>query len=314
MAPKYLPAPPVSGYRATLCTETDVRPMVDCVPASLVMMIDVWTQGSVRLLHQDLHRIAGADNLTYPGVTAAVASHAGLEVRFSEAFNANGTDPLTWGELLNRVSRGGAASVVGFYSRLKGHKSLAGRELIRHDPNLALSTTVRHAMTVSNFQKATATTPERIWLQDPMGVPPFKGEWVRPESVHAFIDKRSNVVGARVTAAVTPDPDKFPPDRPLEEVLKSMTAVANRRAVVKTGATPRSRPAFMGHDKDRFKLAPPLTTDRTDPLLGFVVGTNLTLADGTVLQRSTKWAVLHNRRWGTYFVHEQNLGAQTPIR
>jgi hypothetical protein len=308
MALKYPPAPPNNGYRARLCTETDVpAPFLDCVPASIVMMLDVWSQGDIRLKHQDLaHEAAG--NRTYPGIAQAAAKLANVEVRFSEAFNTNRTEKVTWDGLLDRLSRGGAASVVGFYSELVGHRSIAGAELIRHDRNLAKSTTVRHAMAVSNFQKA----KNRIWLQDPMGKAPFRGEWIRPASLHAFIDKTSRKANARVTAAATPDPDRFPPEGgTLNDLMKSMAPVVNRRAVVRKGATPRRRPAFDGQRPARFKLGAPLAADRVFPLLGFVEGTNLTLADGAVVHVSRRWAALHNARWGIFFVHEQDISDQT---
>jgi hypothetical protein len=273
------------------------------------MMLDVWSQGDIRLKHQDLAREA-AGNRTYPGIATAAARLANVEVRFSEAFNANGTETVTWEELLDRLSRGGAASVVGFYSQLVGHRSIAGAELIRHDRNLANSTTVRHAMTVSNFQRA----KKRIWLQDPMGRPPFRGEWIRPASLHAFVDKTSGEANARVTAAATPDPDKFPPDGDsLNDSMKSMALVVNRRAVVREGATPRRRPAFDGQHPTRFRLGQPFAADRVFPLLGLVEGTNLTLADGTVLRESMRWAALHSGRWGIFFVHEQDIVKQTRV-
>jgi hypothetical protein len=154
--------------------------------------------------------------------------------------------------------------VVGFYSRLVGHQSIAGRDLVRHDRNLATSTTVRHAMTVSNFEKAR----DRIWLQDPMASPPFKGEWIKPESLHAFIDKTSMLETAHVTAAVTPDPDRFPASGgALNDSLQLMTLIPNRTAIVHPGATPRSKPAFDDHDLARFRLGAPFRTRRKALLL-----------------------------------------------
>ena len=38
-----------------------------------------------------------------------------------------------------------------------------------------------------------------------------------------------------------------------------------------------------------------------------------TFADGTIVQRGTKWAALHNRVWGVFFVHEQDVGGLDPI-
>jgi hypothetical protein len=312
LAPRYPSAPPPSGYVAPLCTEREgPPPFVDCVPTSVIMMLDVWTQGEIRLTRAAVHAAANG-HLTFPGVARALATLKNHDLRFSEAFNTNSTDAVSWSQLLDRISRGGAASVVGFYSRLVGHKGISGLDLVRWDRNLATSTTIRHAMAVSNYQ----VTSNRIWLQDPMGILPFNGEWIRPESLHAFIDKRGSGPNDRVTAACTPDPDRFAPAEErdvLNDHLKGMTLVPNRRAKVLAGATPRSQPAFDGHNPARFKISAPLTANSAAPLLGWVEGTNLTLADGTIVQRGTKWAALHNRVWGVFFVHEQDVGGLDPI-
>jgi hypothetical protein len=95
--------------------------------------------------------------------------------------------------------------------------------------------------------------------------------------------------------------------------LSTFTPIINRRVILADGATPRYTPAF---DRTNYDANAVLDTDgsvirekagRSRVAVGWVNGTNLTLANGTVLNPSVKWLLTNSDTKGGIFYHEQDV-------
>lgn len=100
----------------------------------------------------------------------------------------------------------------------------------------------------------------------------------------------------------------------INDYLKRLEEVTNRRAIINGGATARSSPAFdpKSYNANRlFALAPDRGSSAT--MLGWVEGTNVTLANGQVYDPGTRWFVTRNDDHGVCFWHERDLSRLEPI-
>ena len=90
------------------------------------------------------------------------------------------------------------------------------------------------------------------------------------------------------------------------DYLKGADPIVNRRAIIADGATVRSAPAFERTDYDAHKLFT-ISGGSNAPILAWVTGTNITLADGTVYDARTRWAAIQGKSYGVGFVHERDV-------
>lgn len=88
--------------------------------------------------------------------------------------------------------------------------------------------------------------------------------------------------------------------------LVGMELIVNRNARLKAGSTARRSPEFNPRDYDANKIFT-LGSASWGPAIGWVQGTNLTLADGTIFDKRTRWLVTYNADHGLVFWHERDL-------
>lgn len=100
-------------------------------------------------------------------------------------------------------------------------------------------------------------------------------------------------------------------DDVINDYLRYMERLDNRTARLAVGATARSIPAFDRANYDAHKLFT-LAAESTGPAIGWVQGTNLTLADGTVFDARTRWLATWSKGKGIVFWHERDVKELTP--
>lgn len=101
-------------------------------------------------------------------------------------------------------------------------------------------------------------------------------------------------------------------DDVINDYLKTMEVVVNRRANLVAGATARRLPAFNPQNYDENKIYTHPTTSRRTAF-GWVTGTNLTLADGTVFDARVRWLAAPSADNGVIFYHERDVTSLEPI-
>jgi len=89
--------------------------------------------------------------------------------------------------------------------------------------------------------------------------------------------------------------------------LKGAEPIVNRRAILAGGATVRSSPAFDRSNYDAGRLFAIGPGGSNAPAIAWVSGTNLTLSDGTVFDKRTRWLALQGAGYGVGFIHERDL-------
>lgn len=133
----------------------------------------------------------------------------------------------------------------------------------------------------------------------------------KPYCLRRWLDDPGLVEGspsrrARLLARVRGEDD-------VNQYLAKLTPLANRRARVTEGGTARSTPLFDRRNYDGNALFRVGSGGSTAPVIGTVVGSNLTLADGTVYDARTKWYALWSSGRGIVFFHERDVASLDAI-
>lgn len=182
------PPRPLPGYRPAFVTETDSRPIIDCMWASAAMMLDKWTNGDVRVGHERLRRLSGD---LHGGSSFEDLRVAFRRLGFRVSLNRNGDSTLTWGGLLSRLRKGAGAVVLGDYSHLP-------RWYGRWDYSFWKKKGKKdnHAVYVERYDRKRG----RVWMMDPLAHGGWRGEWISIWALQRFAWGS----GGRVAAVVTP--------------------------------------------------------------------------------------------------------------
>jgi hypothetical protein len=155
------------------------------------MLLEKWTGERV-----DRRALRGAANVAKGGssfrdVTRGTDYLLNLHLRYSPG----GGDPMTWRQLLARLSDGGGAVIEGAYSRMP-------QWFKRWDRKFAASGSVKsaHAVYVERYQPRRG----RVWLMDPLGRDGYNGEWISVSALEYFSYTSSGLVHAMATPARLP--------------------------------------------------------------------------------------------------------------
>ena len=188
------PPRPLPSYRPEFVTEVEQGVLQDCLWASSAMLIDKWTNGANTISRERLRTLSGdrRGGSNFKDVRAAFAK---IGVRFR--YSPNGGDPMTWNDLLGRLSRGAGAVVLGDDHALP-------RWLGRWDPAFWRKKGGKdnHALYLDGYDRRSG----RIFLMDPLAPAGWGGEWVPASAIRSFIWTR----GGRVFAATTPVAKRAP--------------------------------------------------------------------------------------------------------
>lgn len=184
------PPAPAPGYTPPFITETDQPgPWLDCMWASLSMLLEKWSQGQLPVERHALRAASGdREGGSSMADVARGARSLGIELRYSP----EGGDPLTWEDLLDRLAHGGGALLAGNYAQLPAHYT-------RWNRSFAAKPLPSHAVYVERYEPKTG----RLWLMDPLGRGDYNGEWISAAALqsYAFI-----APGGLLYAAATPAP------------------------------------------------------------------------------------------------------------
>ena len=189
------PPRPLPGYRPAFVTETDERPMNDCLWASAAMLIDKWTNGDIHPTHQRLRSLSrdprGGSN--FDDLKVAYRK-LGINLKFSP----DGGDRITFTGLLRRLGNGAGAVVLGDDAKLPrwygrwdyGFWKMTKKERKKHPSR------DNHAVYVERYDRRHG----RVWLMDPLARGAWKGEWISIWALRKFAWSS----GGALFAAVTP--------------------------------------------------------------------------------------------------------------
>jgi hypothetical protein len=181
-----------SGYVPAFVTETDEAVWSDCLWASATMYLDAASGGATVVDREALRDASGDLGPSNLGdLDRGVRELLGQPFPFSPY----GGDRMRFRDLLGRLEHGGAAVILGWYSRLS-------EPYTRWDPGFAAKGEVGsgHAMFVTDYQPATGS----MWLMDPLGRGDYHGEWIHVDEIEAFIwSDADGYVYAAATRRVT---------------------------------------------------------------------------------------------------------------
>jgi hypothetical protein len=186
------PDPPLNSRTPRFVRQTGKN----CAFASAAMLLDKWTSGAQRPSQLRL-RAASRVPATKGVGLAAVARSVGRVSKIELRYSPGGGDPLTWGQLLSRLERGGGAIVAGSYSRLPRHYQ-------RWDRSFAAKGRLAsgHAVYVERYEPGRGGG--RLWMMDPLATAlGYQGEWISARALRSFAWRNPKGL---VTAAATPEP------------------------------------------------------------------------------------------------------------
>lgn len=182
------PPRPLPGYRAHFVTQTDRRPMTNCLWASASMLLDKWTNGDVRIHHQKLRRMSG----DLRGGSAFDELAVTFEkLGFDLEYSPDGGARITFGQMLARLRKGAGAIVLGDYHDLPRYYGRWDRKFWKKKGKKD-----NHAVYVERYDRARG----RVWLMDPLARGDWKGEWISIWALRRFAWSR----GGYMYVAMTP--------------------------------------------------------------------------------------------------------------
>jgi hypothetical protein len=195
------PPRPLPGYHPRFVTETDQRPMIDCLWASGAMLIAKWTNGRIHPTHQRLRTLSGDRSRGSNLDDLKIAYRKlGINLRFSP----DGGNRITFRGLLRRLAHGAGAVVLGDDSKLPrwygrwdyGFWHMSKKERKKH------ASADNHAVYVERFDRRRG----RVWLMDPLGRGNYRGEWISAWALRRFVWSRGGAIYAAVTPNAKPAP------------------------------------------------------------------------------------------------------------
>ena len=195
------PPRPLPHYHPRFVTQTDQRPMKDCLWASAAMLIDKWTNGKIHPGHQRLRALSGDRNggSNFDDLKIAY-KRLGINLKFSP----NGGDRISFNGLLNRLAHGAGAIVLGDDSRFPqwyGRWDYGFWKMTKKDRKKHPSRD-NHAVYVERFDRRHG----RVWLMDPLGRAGWKGEWISIGSLQRFAWSSGGALFVAVTPTAKPAP------------------------------------------------------------------------------------------------------------
>ncbi|CAN5578766.1 hypothetical protein BH23CHL6_BH23CHL6_00020 [soil metagenome] len=186
------PEGPTGSYRPRHVRQTGKN----CAFASASMLLDKWTGGKARPSQSRMRtasRVPASEGVSFGELSRAVGRVSGFDLRYSPG----GGDPMTWNQLLSRLTRGGGAVVGGAYSRLPSHYQRWARDFAR----LGASGS-GHAVYIERYEPG--RSGGRVWLMDPLASSStYRGEWISARALRQFSWRNSKGL---VSAAATPEP------------------------------------------------------------------------------------------------------------
>ncbi len=195
------PPRPLPGYHPRFVTETDERPMIDCLWASGAMLIAKWTNGDIHPTHQRLRSLSG-DRTRGSNLDDLKIAYRKLGINLK--FSPDGGNRITFSGLLRRLAHGAGAVVLGDYSRLPrwyGRWDYGFWTLTKKEKKKDRSAD-NHAMYVERFDRRRG----RVWVMDPLGRGNYRGEWMSAYALRRFIWSSGGAVFAAVTPTAKPAP------------------------------------------------------------------------------------------------------------
>jgi hypothetical protein len=181
------PPRPLPGYKARFVTQTDQRPFVDCLWSSGAMLLDKWTNGDRQITHQRLRALSGD---TRGGSQFRDMRVAFDKLDFAFKYSPDGGDPMTWNQLLTRLSKGAGAIVLGDYHKLPGYFGRWDYAFWKKKKK------DNHAVYIERYDRQRG----RVWLMDPLARGDWQGEWISVYAISRFVWRQ----GGAVAAATTP--------------------------------------------------------------------------------------------------------------
>ena len=182
------PPRPLPGYKARFVTQTDQRPFIDCLWASGAMLLDKWTNGDRQITHQRLRALSGD---TLGGSQFRNMRVAFDKLGFGFKYSPDGGDPMTWNQLLTRLSRGAGAIVLGDYHKLPAYYGRWDYAFWKKKGKKD-----NHALYIERYDRKRG----RVWLMDPLARGDWQGEWISVYAISRFVWRQ----GGAVAAATTP--------------------------------------------------------------------------------------------------------------
>ena len=195
------PPRPLPGYRPHFVTETDDRPMIDCLWASGAMLIAKWTNGRIHPTHQRLRALSG-DRSRGSNLDDLKVAYRKLGINLQ--FSPDGGNRITFNGLLRRLAHGAGAVVLGDDSKLPrwygrwdyGFWHMTKKEKKKHP------SADNHAVYVERFDRRRG----RVWLMDPLARGNYHGEWISAWALRKFVWSSGGAVYAAVTPNAKPAP------------------------------------------------------------------------------------------------------------
>ncbi|MEK6720813.1 MAG: hypothetical protein AABZ33_09110 [Chloroflexota bacterium] len=183
------PPRPLPGYTPAFVTEREPGVWYDCTWASAQMLLDKWTSGVTIVDRKRLRALSGDDD---GGSNLTDVERAFAEIGFPLESSPFGSTSITWPKLLDRLSQGGGAILLGDYSRLprvNGRWDRAFWSGERENDD--------HALYLDRYDPKT----RRIFVMDPLAPAGWTGEWIRVSALKLFAWRTG---GGRLWAALTP--------------------------------------------------------------------------------------------------------------
>ncbi len=195
------PPRPLPGYHPRFVTETDDRPMIDCLWASGAMMIAKWTNGRIHPTHQRLRALSG-DRSRGSNLDDLKVAYRKLGINLK--FSPDGGNRMTFNGLLRRLAHGAGAVVLGDDSKLPrwygrwdyGFWNMTKKEKKKHP------SADNHAVYVERFDRRRG----RVWIMDPLARGNYHGEWISAWALRRFAWSSGGAVYAAVTPNAKPAP------------------------------------------------------------------------------------------------------------
>ena len=182
------PPRPLPGYRPAFVTEREPGVWEDCAWAAAAMLLDKWTNGATTVGRERL-RALSRDRTGGSSFSDIQRSFARLGLQFR--WSPSGGDRITWARLLDRLSHGSGAILLGDYGKLP-------RRYGRWDPTFWRRTGPLddHALYLEAYDRTT----KRILVMDPLAPAGWRGEWIPVWALKRFAWH----AGTSLWAATTP--------------------------------------------------------------------------------------------------------------
>lgn len=183
------PPQPLPGYTPAFVTEREPGVWDDCTWAAAEMFLDKWTSGQTIVDRRQLRKLSGDKE---GGSNLADVERAFARLGLDLETSPKGGASVTWAKLLDRLSNGGGAILLGDYGNLP-------RVNGRWDPGFwrGERETDDHALYLDRYDATTG----KIFVMDPLAPADWTGEWIRASALKKFAWRTGS---GKLWAALTP--------------------------------------------------------------------------------------------------------------